>query len=108
VVVRHGMVAVAVAQAAVAWLVVGLTWWTTARLALAFPLAELGRMAAGVCAAAALCTATAAAVGPLVGPADSVPAALAESAVLLAVYTGAVLLTQRRALRELRSLGADR
>jgi PST family polysaccharide transporter len=106
--VGHGMVAVAVAQAVVAWLVVGLTWWTMTRLALAFPLAELGRMAAGVLGAAVPCVAVAAVVRPLTGPADSAPGTLVEAAVLLVVYVGGVLLTQRAALRELRSWGADR
>jgi len=101
VVVPYGTVAVAAAQAVVAWLVVVATWWTTARLALAFPLSELSHMAAGVLGAAALCGGVASVAFPL-GPADSVPAALAELVVLLAVYAGAVLLTQRGAVRELR------
>jgi O-antigen/teichoic acid export membrane protein len=98
--VKHGMVAVAVAQAVVAWLLVALTWWTMARRGLAFPVSELGRMTAGVAGPALLCGGAALLAHPLVGPPDSVSAALAEGAVLVCVYAGGVLFTQGNVWRE--------
>jgi PST family polysaccharide transporter len=98
--VGHGMVAVAGAQAATAWLVVAVTWWTMTRRGLAFPVSELARMTAGVAAAAAVCGGAALLTHPHVGPSDSVHAALAESFVLVCVYTGCVLLTQRGVWRK--------
>jgi PST family polysaccharide transporter len=87
--VPHGMVAVAVAQAASAWLVVGLTWWTMSRLALTFPLRELVRTAAGVAGAAGLC----ACVAALAGTTTTVLGTAAEGLLLAAVYAGTVLLS---------------
>jgi O-antigen/teichoic acid export membrane protein len=98
--VGHGMVAVAVAQAAVAWLVVAMTWWTMARHGLAFPISELVRMTVGVAVAAGMCGGAALLAQPLVGPPDSMHTALAEGAVLVCVYTGCVLVTQRGVWRE--------
>jgi PST family polysaccharide transporter len=99
---RHGMVAVAVAQVAVAWLVVVLTWWTLTRLALAVPLAELAGMAAAVLGAAVPCVAVAVLSGLLFGQADTVTGVLAEALVLAATYAGGSLVTHRAAVRELR------
>jgi PST family polysaccharide transporter len=99
---RHGMVPVAVAQVAVAWLVVVLTWWVLARLALAFPFAELAGMAAAVLGAALPCVAVEVLAGRLFGPPDTVPGVLAEALLLAATYAGASLLTHRAAVRELR------
>ena len=87
--VPYGMVAVAVAQAAAAWLVVGLTWWTMSRLALTFPARELLRTAAGVLGAAALCFG----VATLVGPTTTVLGTVVEGVLVAAVYTGTVLLS---------------
>jgi PST family polysaccharide transporter len=86
--VPHGMVAVAIAQAAAAWLVVGLTWCTMSRLALTFPARELARTAAVVLGAAILCVGAAALVSP-----TTALGALAEAALLAAIYAGTVLLS---------------
>ncbi len=93
--VAHGTVAVAAAQAAVAWVVVGLAWWTMTRHGLAFPVPELARMTAAVAGPALLCTGTALALAPVVGPPGSLVAALAEGGALLAVYACGVLVTHR-------------
>jgi PST family polysaccharide transporter len=86
--VPHGMVAVAVAQAVAAWLVVGLTWGTMSRLKLTFPARELARPAGVVLGAAVLCVGAAALVSP-----TTALGALAEAAMLAALYAGAVLLS---------------
>jgi PST family polysaccharide transporter len=98
--VGHGMVAVALAQAVVAWLVVLLTWWTLVRSGLAFPVLELRRMAAGVAGPALVCAGAALLAHPLIGPPDSASAALVEGAVLAFAYAGGVLLTHRRTVRD--------
>lgn len=99
---RHGMVAVAAAQAGIAALMVGLAWWTLTRLGLAFPPAELGRAAAGVLGAAVPCTAVALLADRLVEP--SVSTVLVEAVVLAMTYAAATALLQRDAVRELRAL----
>lgn len=88
---RHGLVAVAVAQLAVAWVLVALTWWALTRRGLAFPLA---RMAGSIVLAGLCCVGAAVALPP-------VPVVV-EGVVLVAAYVAGVLLTQRGAVRELR------
>jgi len=99
----HGLVAVAAAQAVVAWVLVAVTWGTLARRGLAFPAAELAAMAGGVLGAAVPCVAVALLADRLLGPPASVSATLAEALALAATFAGAVLLTQRAAIRELRT-----
>jgi O-antigen/teichoic acid export membrane protein len=101
---RHGIVAVAVTQAVVAWLLVGLTWRVLTRLRLTVPPAELARMAAGVLGAAAGCAAVALALAGFVRPPTSIFGVLAEGLVLVLSYAGGALFTQRDAARELRML----
>ena len=95
---RHGLLAVALTQVAVAWLLVPLTWWVLTRHGLAFPVAELARQAAGVATAGAAAFALHVVLGPLPG----VPGALVEGAVLALAYCAVALLTNRGALREMR------
>ncbi|MCT2581995.1 oligosaccharide flippase family protein [Actinophytocola gossypii] len=104
VVTRHGVVAVAAAQAVVAWVLVAVAWRALARRGLAFPGAELAGMAGGVLGAAVPCVAVALLADRLLGPPASVPATVAEALLLAATYAGASLLTQRAAVRELRAL----
>lgn len=101
----YGLVAVAGAQAVVAWLLVALTWRTLVRAGLAFPVADLAAMAGGVLAAAAPCVAVALLADRLLGPPSSVPATLAEALTLATVYAATSLLTHRAAARELRAGG---
>jgi O-antigen/teichoic acid export membrane protein len=101
---RYGMVAVAAAQAVVAWLLVGLTWWVMTRLALAFPLAELARMSAAVLGAAVPCVVVALLADHLFGPPATVGWLLAKALALAVVYAGGSLLTHRAVVRELRAL----
>ncbi|EWC59216.1 hypothetical protein UO65_5496 [Actinokineospora spheciospongiae] len=100
---RHGMAAVALTQVVVAWALVALTWWVMVRSAVAFPLAELTRMGAGVACSGLLCAA-AALVMTVVGVPQTLGGTLVEGAVLVLVYTGATLLTQRGTLSELRAV----
>ncbi|RKT55437.1 oligosaccharide flippase family protein [Saccharothrix australiensis] len=97
---RHGVVAVAATQLAVVWALVPVAWRVLARRGLAPP--GLGRMAAGVAAGAVCCLVVARSVGGLFGP--TVPGALGEGLVLVLGYAAAVLLTDRRAVRELREV----
>ncbi|MFC4852729.1 oligosaccharide flippase family protein [Actinophytocola glycyrrhizae] len=101
---RSGMVAVAAAQATVAWSLVVLAWWVLARRALAFPAAELAGMAAAVLGAAVPCVAVAVLADRLFGPRETVAGVLAEALALALAYAGGCLLTQRAAVRELRAL----
>ncbi|MBB4905948.1 oligosaccharide flippase family protein [Actinophytocola algeriensis] len=101
---RHGMVAVAAAQVAAAWLLVVLTWCVLTRLALAFPTAELAAMTAAVLGAAVPCVAVAVLADRLFGPPGTVAGVLAEALALVVAYAGGSLLTQRAAVRELRAL----
>jgi O-antigen/teichoic acid export membrane protein len=100
---RYGMVAVAAAQVAVAWLLVALTWWVLTRLALAFPSAELAGMIAAVVGAGLPCVAVAVFAGRLFGPPDAVVGVLAEALALAVTYVGGSLFTHRSAVRELRA-----
>ncbi|MFI9009108.1 oligosaccharide flippase family protein [Actinosynnema sp. NPDC053489] len=92
---RHGVVAVALAQVAAAWLVVPCTWWALARRGIGPPLPALARGAAGVVGAAACCAAVGLAVGDVFGPPGSVVAALGEG-VVLAVVCGVVVAAANR------------
>lgn len=99
---RHGMVSVAVAQVAVAWVLVVVAWRVLTRLTLTFPLAELAGMTAAVLVAAVPCVAVAVLARLLFGPPDTVAGVLAEALVLAAAYAGGSLCTHRAAVRELR------
>ncbi|GAB2864782.1 oligosaccharide flippase family protein [Lentzea nigeriaca] len=95
---RHGVLAVAIAQAAIVWLLVPLTWWVLTRHGLAFPPCELGRTTAGLLTASAAC----AAVARLLPDTDGVAGALLAGLALLGVYAAVVLPLNREAVRELR------
>ncbi|MEV6241567.1 oligosaccharide flippase family protein [Lentzea sp. NPDC051838] len=94
---QHGVLAVAVAQAVIVWLLVPLTWWVLARHGLAFPPQELVRTVAGTLAGAI----TAGLVAQVL-PIQGIAAALLSGGVLLGVYAAVVLPLNREAVRELR------
>lgn len=95
---RHGVLAVAIAQAVIVWLLVPLTWWVLARHGLAFPPGELVRTVAGVLAAGAACVL----VARILPAAGGIAGALFGGVVLLGLYAAVVLPLNREAVRELR------
>lgn len=95
---RHGVLAVAVAQAAIVWLLVPVTWWVLVRHGVAFPLRELGRTLAGMVTAGVGCVL----VTRLLPSTDGVAGALLAALVLIGVYAAVVLPLNREAVRELR------
>ncbi|MDQ3579018.1 MAG: oligosaccharide flippase family protein, partial [Actinomycetota bacterium] len=104
VVTRHGVLAVAGAQAVIATLLLPLTWRTMVKLELAPSAREVAGIALGVFGAAGV-----AAVPVLLldragffGPVDSFAGTVGAAAVLLVGYALGVMLTQRGALSELR------
>lgn len=94
---RHGVLAVAVAQAVIVWLLVPITWFVLVRHGLAFRLRELGRAIGGPLAASVCCVLVARLL-----PTEGLPAALFGGVVLLAVYAVVALPINRDAVRELR------
>jgi O-antigen/teichoic acid export membrane protein len=94
---RHGVLAVAVAQAVIVWLLVPITWFVLVRHGLAFRLRELGRAIGGPLAASVCCVLVARLL-----PTEGLPAALFGGVVLLAVYAAVALPINRDAVRELR------
>ena len=101
---RYGMVAVAITQAAVAWVLVVATWWVLTRLGLAFPHAELAGMVIAVLGAAMPCVIVAFLADGLFGPPSTVTWLLVEAVALVVAYAGGSLLTHRTVVRELRML----
>lgn len=95
---RHGVLAVAVAQAVIVWLLVPVTWWVLARHGLAFRLRELGRAVAGVAGAGACCWLAA----RLLPSGGGVAGAVFAGLVLLGVYAAVAVPFNREAVRELR------
>lgn len=95
---QHGVLAVAVAQAVIVWLLVPLTWWVLVRHGLAFPLHELARTVAGLVAAALACVL----VARIFPATNGITGALLCGLVLLGVYAAVVLPLNREAVRELR------
>jgi O-antigen/teichoic acid export membrane protein len=95
-----GIGAVAAVQLAAAWLVVPLAWRVLAGLGVAPSVAGTLARVLLACAAGAV---PAVALRPWF--AASLPGALAEAGVLVAGYTGATLLLQRKAIAELRRGG---
>ncbi|PWK91520.1 PST family polysaccharide transporter [Lentzea atacamensis] len=95
---RHGVLAVAIAQAVIVWLLVPLTWWVLVRHGLAFPPAELGRTVAGLLTACASC----ALVARLLPDTNGIAGALLAGLVLFGVYAAISLPLNREAVRELR------
>ncbi|CAL9416482.1 hypothetical protein SUDANB95_01757 [Actinosynnema sp. ALI-1.44] len=100
VVTRHGVVAVAVTQAAVVCVLVPVTWSVLRRGGLAPP--RLGRAVLTTALGAACCLAIGRPVGALFGPSPT--GAVAGGLVLVLGYTAVVLLVDRRAVRELREV----
>ncbi|NUT91286.1 MAG: oligosaccharide flippase family protein [Saccharothrix sp.] len=100
VVTRHGVVAVAVTQAAVVCVLVPVTWFALARNGLAPP--RLGRALVTTGVAAACCVVSAGPVGAVFGPSPT--GAVGEGLVLVLGYTAVVLLVDRRTVRELREV----
>ncbi|HEX8870269.1 MAG TPA: polysaccharide biosynthesis protein, partial [Lentzea sp.] len=94
---QHGVLAVAIAQAVIVWLLVPLTWWVLVRHGLAFPLTELARTVAGLFAGAVACALVARAL-----PSNGIAGAVLSGLVLLGVYAAIVLPLNREAVRELR------
>ncbi|GGU67943.1 oligosaccharide flippase family protein [Lentzea flava] len=95
---RHGVLAVAIAQAVIVWLLVPLTWWVLTRHGLAFPPRELGRTTAGLLTACASC----AVATRLLPETGGIAGAVLSGLVLLGVYAAVVLPLNREAVRELR------
>ncbi|MEU0880670.1 oligosaccharide flippase family protein [Lentzea sp. NPDC005914] len=95
---QHGVLAVAVAQAVIVWLLVPLTWWVLVRHGLAFPPAELARTVAGLLAAGAGCVLT----SKVLPASGGIAGALLCGLALLGVYVAIVLPLNREAVRELR------
>lgn len=100
VVTRHGVVVVALTQAAVVCVLVPATWFALNRNGLAPP--KLGRAVAATALAALCCLAAAGPVGAVFGP--SLTGAVGEGLVLVLGYTAVVLLVDRRTVRELREV----
>lgn len=94
---RQGVLAVAIAQASIVWLLVPLTWWVLMRHGLAFRLRELGRAVAGPLAACVCCVFVARLL-----PSGGVASALFGGLVLLGLYAAVALPINREAVRELR------
>jgi PST family polysaccharide transporter len=95
---QHGVLAVAVAQAVIVWLLVPLAWWVLVRHELAFPPRELSRTVAGMLAAGVSCVL----VARLLPDTSGVAGALLSGLVLFGVYAAVVLPLNREAVRELR------
>ncbi|MEU7525910.1 oligosaccharide flippase family protein [Saccharothrix sp. NPDC042600] len=100
VVTRHGVVAVAVTQAAVVCVLVPVTWSVLRRNGLAPP--RLGRAVLTTALGAACCLAIGGPVGALFGPSPT--GVVAGGLVLVLGYTAVVLLVDRRTVRELREV----
>lgn len=100
VVTRHGVVAVAVAQAAVVCVLVPITWFVLRRNGLAPP--RLGRAVVTTALGAACCLAIGGPVGAVFGPSPT--GAVGGGLVLVLGYTAVVLLVDRRTVRELREV----
>ena len=94
----HGVLPVAVAQAAIVWLLVPVTWCVLVRHGLAFPPRELARTVAGLLAAATACVV----VARILPATGGIAGALLAGLVLLGVYAAVVLPLNREAVRELR------
>lgn len=95
---QDGVLAVAVAQAVIVWLLVPLTWWVLTRHGLAFPPGELARSIAGLIAAGVGCVLTA----KVLPTTNGIPGALLCGLVLLGVYAAIALPLNHEAVRELR------
>lgn len=94
----HGVLAVAVAQAVIVWLLVPVTWWVLVRHGLAFPPREVARTIAGVLAAATACVV----IARVLPTTEGIAGALCAGLVLIGVYAAVVLPLNREAVRELR------
>ncbi|WP_232837084.1 oligosaccharide flippase family protein [Lentzea terrae] len=94
----HGVLAVAVAQAVIVWLLVPVTWWVLVRHGLAFPPRELARTIAGLLAAATACLV----IARILPTTKGIAGALLAGLVLLGVYAAVALPLNREAVRELR------
>lgn len=94
----HGVLAVAVAQAVIVWLLVPVTWWVLVRHGLAFPPRELARTIAGLLAAATACVV----IARILPTTEGIAGALLAGLVLLGVYAAVALPLNHEAVRELR------
>ncbi|MFI6099331.1 oligosaccharide flippase family protein [Lentzea sp. NPDC051213] len=94
---RLGVLAVAIAQAVIVWLLVPITWRVLTKHGLAFPLRELTRVAGGLLVAGVSCVLVARLL-----PEGGVASAVFGGLVLLGVYAAITVPVNRDAVRELR------